>query len=224
MKTRGLYLDNLNMEYNKSFDVVPLFEELAVCDEYRAEEIRDMIVVNNTPLIHHLLKKFNLRLLSVQSRITPDEIFSAGLLGLAKAINTFKLDKGYKFSSYASRCILNEVFIVLRFNKRYQKDVSMDRPVNNSYNDETLGDLLDLLGHPTNNPIEDALYELIGSDLIEEMKKQLNPLQIKVLDCILADKHESQRLMAEDIGISRSYVSMMTRQIQDLGKELYTTH
>ena len=142
-------------------------------------------------------------------------------MGLAKAIKTFKLDKGYKFSSYASRCILNEVFILLRFNKRYQKDISMDKPLKGSDKDDTIRDRME---HPTDNPMEDALYELIGSDMIIEMRANLNVLQKKVFDCMLTGNYKSQQLIANEVGISRSYVSKMVKEIQELGRELYVTH
>ena len=73
-----------------------------------SKKAKDKIIIQNIKLvIYEINKKFN------NVEYDKEDLISIGIIGLIKAINTFNIEKGYKFSTYATKCIDNEIIIVL---------------------------------------------------------------------------------------------------------------
>ncbi len=88
-----------------------------------SKEARDILIERNLRLVAHIVKKYN----SADREI--DDLISIGTIGLIKAIDTFDPDKGIRLATYASRCIDNELLMMLRSGKRQAKEVYLYEPI-----------------------------------------------------------------------------------------------
>jgi len=76
------------------------------------KQAKDLLITHNLRLVAHIVKKYN-------ASSEADDLISVGSIGLIKAINTFKYGKNTQFSTYAARCIENEILMLLRANKKH---------------------------------------------------------------------------------------------------------
>ena len=168
---------------------------------------RNMLVEHNLRLVAHIIKKYY----GTQSE--QDDLVSIGTIGLIKAINTFDMNKNIKLSSYASRCIENEILMHFRSDKKNSKNVSIYDGI--SYDKE--GNeitILDVL--KTENP--DYAEEIYKNDNIKLLRKYLNVLTKREREVLtkrygLDNTDEiTQKEIAKELGISRSYVSRIEKR------------
>ena len=82
------------------------------------EKAKELLISHNLRLVAHIAKKYS-------NYNDSDELISVGSIGLIKAINTYKVDKGTGLATYASRCIENEILMTLRSGKKHKNDVSL---------------------------------------------------------------------------------------------------
>ena len=87
------------------------------------KEARDTLIERNLRLVAHIVKKYN------TSDKDVDDLISIGTIGLIKAIDTFDTEKGIRLATYASRCIENELLMMLRSGKRQAKEVYLYEPI-----------------------------------------------------------------------------------------------
>ena len=86
-------------------------------------EARNILVEHNLRLVAHIVKKYN------NFDRDKDDLISVGTIGLIKAINTYNLEKGHRLVTYASRCIENELLMMLRQERKSAKDTSLYEPI-----------------------------------------------------------------------------------------------
>ncbi|KAB2951290.1 RNA polymerase sporulation sigma factor SigK [Heliorestis acidaminivorans] len=181
-------------------------------------EARNKLIEHNLRLVAHVCKKFD------GTGENNDDLISIGTIGLIKAINTFKPDKGTKLATYAARCIENEILMHLRAMKKTRGEVSLHDPigVDKEGNEITLIDILGSDGDSVPDIVESALEQ---ARLLKKMKK-LTKRERYVLELrygLLSGARQTQREIAKNLGISRSYVSRIEkRAVQKLMKDLGT--
>jgi RNA polymerase sporulation-specific sigma factor len=101
-------------------------EEIKYLTEFKIEEDRnakDILIERNMRLVAYIAKKYN------NAAEDQDDLISIGTIGLIKAIDTFKIDKGTRLATYASRCIENEILMHIRTNKKNKVLVSLQDPI-----------------------------------------------------------------------------------------------
>ena len=108
-------------------------ERLALKDE----QARNMLIEHNLRLVAHIVKKYDIK------KMDKDDLISVGTIGLIKAIDTFKLESGHKLTTYAARCIENEILMALRVNQKHSQTVSLNETIQKD-NDDSLS-LIDCL-------------------------------------------------------------------------------
>lgn len=176
-------------------------------------EAEEILTKHNLRLVAHIAKKYK------SSYSDSDDLISIGSIGLIKAVRTFDLDKCKNFSSYASKCIENEMLMVLRSEKKLTNEVSMDSSLGSDSdgNELTIADTL--FDH--NSDLEQI------ADKSGTLKK-LKMIAEKVLTTreyeIIARRYgidgkipETQKQVAQKLNISRSYISRLeTTAIQKL--------
>ncbi len=170
------------------------------------ENARNKLVEHNLRLVAHLVKKFE------NSGVDTEDLISIGIIGLIKGINTFKLDKGTKLATYASRCIENEILMYLRKISREKSNVSIYDPigVDKEGNEISLIDVLSE-GEGISDKVE---LEFEHNDLIKKMQK-LSERERKVLMLrygLMGTDRVTQNEIAKSLGISRSYVSRIEKR------------
>ncbi len=170
-------------------------------------EARNKLIEHNLRLVAHIVKKYE------TTRIDKDDLLSIGSFGLIKAIDTFKIDSGTKLATYASRCIENEILMHIRSNKKYKDTTSIYQTIGEDKDGNEIR-LCDIIEDPT--PL--VTTELINLEYTNKLKKALATLDDRELDIIsrrygLNDYFvQTQKEIAEEMKISRSYVSRIEKR------------
>lgn len=181
------------------------------------EEARNLLIEHNLRLVAHIVKKFE------NTREENEDLISIGTIGLIKAIESYSPGKGTKLATYAARCIENEILMHLRALKKVRKDVSLHDPIGQdkegneiSLIDVLQADTVDVVDTIQLNMEKKQIYEYIH--VLDEREKEVVVgrfgLDLK--------KEKTQREIAKELGISRSYVSRIEkRALMKLFHEFY---
>ncbi len=168
---------------------------------------RNKLVEHNLRLVAHIMKKY------YHHTSDQDDLVSIGTIGLIKAINTYKPEKNIKLSSYASRCIENEILMHFRNNKKSSLDISLNDAIDTDKDGNPLT-LMDIMSVDDN--IIDDIYMKINLDkLYRYMEEVLTDREKEILIYRfgLYDKSPlTQREIAKKLNISRSYVSRIEKK------------
>lgn len=168
---------------------------------------RNKLVEHNLRLVAHIIKKY------YSSINDQDDLVSIGTIGLIKAINTFNIDKNIKLSSYASRCIENEILMHFRNLKKTAQDVSLNESIDSDKDGNPLT-LMDVMSVEDN--IVDKLDLKINSEKLKDyLAEVLDPREqtVIILRYGLNGYEElTQREVAQKLNISRSYVSRIEKK------------
>ncbi|MBR1559859.1 MAG: RNA polymerase sporulation sigma factor SigE [Clostridia bacterium] len=169
---------------------------------------RATMIERNLRLVVYIARKFE------NTGISIEDLISIGTIGLIKAVNSFDPDKNIKLATYASRCIENEILMVLRKTNRLRSEVSFDEPLNTDCdgNELLLSDILgtepDLVSQELDQSIErQMLHNAI--DTLTSKEKYIVGLRYG----LGADKEHTQKEVADLMGISQSYISRMEKRI-----------
>lgn len=178
-------------------------------------DARNKLVEHNLRLVAHIIKKY------YSSRSDQDDLVSIGTIGLIKAINTFDLNKNIKLSSYASRCIENEILMYFRNLKKTSHDISLNEAIDTDKDGNPLT-LIDVLS--TDDNILDSLNDkLNASKLMTYIESELDEREKKVITMrygLDGDKPATQREVASLLGVSRSYISRIeTKALKTLRRK-----
>ncbi len=185
-------------------------EEEKECLELMAKgdkEAREKLIKHNMRLVAHVVKKYS-------GSAETDDLISVGSIGLIKAVNTFKADKGTQLATYTARCIENEILMMLRANKKHNNDVYLSDPVgaDGDGNELTLMDLL--------YEKEDAVFCEVDRGIERErllklLKSVLSEREYTII-CLRyglkGERNYAQREVAVMLKISRSYISRIEKK------------
>lgn len=185
-------------------------EEEQLLQKMREGDIscRNRLIEHNLRLVAHVVKKYS------NTIYEADDLISIGTIGLIKAIDSFNQEKGIRLATYASRCIENELLMLMRTRKKQSKEVSLYEPIGSDKEGNTI-QLLDV-----------CVAEEV--DIVEQMeeKKKLAKLHGYIDKVLTAREKEiiilryglcggreiTQREIADRLNISRSYVSRIEKK------------
>jgi len=180
------------------------------------EEARNTLIERNLRLVAHIVKKFD------NTGEDTDDLISIGTIGLIKAINNYNLEKGTRLSTYAARCIENEILMHLRYIKKMRAEVSLYEPVGVDKEGNEIN-FIDILGTDS-EVVSEIVENLFERKILIEKVKKLNNREKIVLEMrfgLTDGSRKTQREIAKKLGISRSYVSRIEkRAISKLTKEI----
>ena len=172
----------------------------------KAKEAREILIERNLRLVAHIAKKYQ------NGDEEMEDLISIGTIGLIKAVSSFDSSKG-KLSTYASRCIDNELLMLLRSKKKTSKEVSLYEPIGTDKEGNEIN-LLDI--------IESEQVDVIGrmefAVNLKKLGKILQNLEEREKEIIFlryglaTGKEVTQREIGEKLGISRSYVSRIEKR------------
>ena len=170
-------------------------------------EAKHILIERNLRLVAHVIKKYQNR------EEDPEDLISIGTNGLIKAVVTFNPDKGNRLAAYASRCIDNEILMHLRSKKKASKEISLYEPIGTDRegNEIKLYDIIetDDVDVPEKIHLKEniqKLYEKVENELSAREK-----LVLKMRYGLYNGEEYTQREIARQIGISRSYVSRIEK-------------
>ena len=195
---------------NKVFPEPLTKEEEEKCLEkfrFGDKEARNDLIEHNLRLVAHIVKKYE------NTKEDIDDLISIGTIGLIKGIDTFSNHNGAKITTYAARCIENEILMYFRSNKKYNKNVSINDSVgfDKEGNEITLIDIL-----KTAKP--DYIENIDLNDNIRLLQKYLSILSAREKEIIIKryglgkEEEVTQKKIANDMKISRSYVSRIEKR------------
>ena len=169
---------------------------------------RERLIEHNLRLVAHIVKKYNFPEKDLEDYI------SIGTIGLIKAIDTYKPDKGIRLATYASRCIDNEILMTLRSNRKQNHETFLSDPIGSDKegNEVTLFDILEA----ENEIIEERIVQ--DSYLVNLKQYMYDCLTERERDILLSryglygTKELTQREIADKYEISRSYVSRIEKK------------
>ena len=177
---------------------------------------KSTLIEHNLRLVVYIARRFD------NTGINIEDLISIGTIGLIKAINTYRSDKNIKLATYASRCIENEILMYLRKNANQKAEVSFDEPLNTDWdgNELLLSDILGTDGDTVLRPIEDD----VDRGLLAAALKILTPREKEIITLrfgLGGGREQTQKEVADRLGISQSYISRLEKRIiQRLKKEI----
>lgn len=171
------------------------------------ENARNKLIEHNLRLVAHIVKKYD------NTSESNDDLISIGIIGLIKAIDSFKNDKKTKLATYASKCIENEILMTLRKNKHRDKEASLEDTIAYDKDGEDLL-LLDII-ESDEKSIDEILLKRDRLNKLEKYFEKLEPREKEILTYRfgLFDTPElTQVEIAKKLDISRSYVSRIEKR------------
>ena len=167
---------------------------------------KEILVKHNLRLVAHIAKKY-------ANYGDNDELISIGSIGLIKAIESFKSDKGTSLATYASRCIENEILMTMRTTKKHRSNVSLNEPigVDKDGNELVIMDMLE----SDQNVIEDVENSIMMEKLTAITKSVLDKREYEIIKMRYGLENTgalTQREVAKKFNISRSYVSRIEKK------------
>lgn len=170
------------------------------------KDARDKLISRNLRLIAHVVKKYN------APESVQDDLLSIGTIGLIKAVDSYSLEKGSKFSTYAAKCIENEVLMYFRSQKKSAGDKSINDVIDTDKEGNELT-LVDIIVGEDN--IAENLEKKINIEKMVHLLGQLEEREQKVLILRYGLDNKpprSQQETADILGISRSYISRIEKR------------
>ena len=191
-------------------------EEAKLLARLDEEAVQSALIEHNLRLVVYIARRFE------NTGVGIEDLISIGTIGLIKAVGTFRPDKNIKLATYASRCIENEILMHLRKISSLKSEVSFDEPLNTDWdgNELLLSDILGTEGDIVMQPLEaDVDRQLLTQalDRLEERERTIITLRFG-LD---GRPEQTQKEVADLLGISQSYISRLEKRIiERLKKEI----
>lgn len=171
------------------------------------KEARNKLIEHNLRLVAHIVKKFD------SKNADQDDLISIGTIGLIKGVDSYSPSRGTKITTYCARCIENEILMFFRSNNKNDKNISLNEPIgfDKDGNEITVMDVLKL-------PSPDFIDDIQTKDNIKLLKKYINVLTDREKEIIIKrygldnNLEQTQRAIAKELKISRSYVSRIEKR------------
>ena len=171
------------------------------------EEAREQLIIHNLRLVAHIVKKYQ------TLEEDNEDLLSVGTIGLIKAVVTFNPDKSVRLGTYAARCIENEILMHFRARKKSSREISLYEPIGTDRegNEIQLFDIIETDEDDAHRKAElkddiRMLYQKVESELSARER-----LVLKMRYGLYNEEEYTQREIAEQLGISRSYVSRIEK-------------
>ena len=170
-------------------------------------EARNKLIEHNLRLVAHIVKKYD------HKKNDIDDLISIGTIGLIKGVDSFSYKHGTRLTTYVAKCIENEILMYYRSDKKHNKNISLNESVgfDKEGNEITLLEIL-------KTPKPEFELDIQKKDNLASLKKYFNVLTEREKEIIikrygLNDQDEiTQKEIAKELGISRSYVSRIEKR------------
>lgn len=168
---------------------------------------RNKLIEHNLRLVAHIVKKFE------NKYISNDDLISIGTIGLIKGVDTFSPTRAVKITTYCAKCIENEILMFFRSSNKYARDISINEIVGYDKDGGEIS-IMDILKAPKS----EMLDEIEKNDNIKLILKYLNILDKREKEIIIRryglfnNENQTQKQIARELKISRSYVSRIEKR------------
>ena len=171
------------------------------------EAARQKLILHNLRLVSHIVRKY------YSSAPDGEDLVSIGTIGLVKAVDSYKLESGTRFATYAARCVQNEILMHFRAQKKHAGDVSLGETIDidKDGNPLTYMDVLSTnedLGEELDRKTQIQRALRLIKNMLDERERQIIVMRYGLLGIRRA---MTQKEVAQKLGISRSYVSRIEK-------------
>ena len=203
-----------NLYYIGGTDVLPPplkgEEELQALEQLEQghESAKRLLIEHNLRLVVFIARRFE------NTGINLEDLISIGTIGLIKAVETYQPAKNIKLATYASRCIENEILMFLRKTSSQKVELSLDEPLNTDGdgNELLLSDILGTDSDLVMRPIEAD----VDRQLLWQSIEKLAPREKQIILMrfgLQGHPEQTQKEVADQLGISQSYISRLEKRI-----------
>ena len=207
----------LGLETNHNFP--PPLEASEEEEAFRAArggdgEARQKLILHNLRLVSHIVRKY------YAAAQNQEDLVSIGTIGLVKAVDSFKIDNGTRFATYAAKCIQNEILMHFRSQKKLNAEISMNETIDVDRDGNPLT-YTDVISSDENLP-EEVMRSVEADRAMTLVRTRLDPRERQVITLrfgLGGVPALTQREIAIKLGISRSYVSRIEKAAIDKLKE-----
>lgn len=190
--------------------------EAELLERIGEEDARKELIEHNLRLVVYIARRFE------NTGVGIEDLISIGTIGLIKAVGTYRTDKNIKLATYASRCIENEILMYLRKTSSQKTELSFDEPLNTDWdgNELLLSDILGTDGDLVMRPIEADVDRQLLRQALEKLDERERTI-ITLRFGLGGGEEQTQKEVADQMGISQSYISRLEKRIiQRLKKEM----
>lgn len=183
-------------------------------------DARRVLIERNMRLTAHIIKKYE------NTGEDQEDLISIGTVGLIKAIDTYKGDKGTRLATYAARCIENEILMHIRAITKRKAEVLLHDPIGTDKEGNEIT-LLDILGTDAEEVLDVVDKKLLEAKLYDVIRKlKLRERTVLAMRFGLPmGRRQTQKEVAKNLGISRSYVSRIEKKvISKIAEEFHREH
>ena len=172
------------------------------------ESAKQLLVEHNLRLVVYIARRFE------NTGTNLEDLISIGTIGLIKAVGTYRLDKKIKLATYASRCIENEILMHIRKTSNQKAEVSLDEPINLDCdgNELLLSDILGTEEDMILRPLEDDVDLCVLRQALWELPEREREIVLMRFG-LEGRKEQTQKEVAQLMGISQSYISRLEKRI-----------
>lgn len=180
-------------------------------------EAKNTLIERNMRLVAHVSKKY------LNTGENPEDLISIGTIGLIKAVTTFDAERGSRLATYAARCIDNELLMYLRAKRKVSREISLYEPIGTDKEGNQIS-LLDIVESDEPDILEKIELHKNVEKIYRKLPEVLNEREKEIIILrygLYNKKVQTQREIANRIGISRSYVSRIEKHaLEKLKKSL----
>ncbi|MBQ8908868.1 MAG: sigma-70 family RNA polymerase sigma factor [Clostridia bacterium] len=173
------------------------------------EKAREVLINHNLRLVSHIVKKYS-------NSLEADDLISVGTIGLIKAVDSFKGNKGVLLSTYASRCIENEILMLIRANKKHKDTLSLNSILSPKSDSDDM-ELANLIPAESEDEVfAQVERQVLMEDVEKCMEQHLSPMEQEILKYrygIMGYPQKTQKEVAVIFNISRSYISRIESKV-----------
>ena len=183
-------------------------QDALIALEQGEETAKQTLIEHNLRLVVFIARRFE------NTGVNLEDLISIGSIGLIKAVNTYRRDKNIKLATYASRCIENEILMYMRKISNQKTEISLDEPINMDYDGNELL-LADILGTDEDmilRPLEDDVDLCILRHAVTELPDREREI-VYMRFGLGGRKEQTQKEVAQIMGISQSYISRLEKRI-----------
>lgn len=175
----------------------------------KGSEAKRILIEHNLRLVAHVAKKYQ------NTGEDLEDLISIGTIGLIKAISTFDVDRSARLSTYAARCIDNELLMMLRSRKKCSREVSLYEPIGTDKEGNEIS-LLDITKALRMDIVENYSTQQDILHLLSSIKSILSPKEYQVI-CyrygIFNEPELTQREIARPALISAAPMSHASKKM-----------
>lgn len=181
------------------------------------EKAGEVLIVRNMRLVAHMVKHYSL------SDWEYSELISIGTIGLIKAVKTFDMTKGSRLATYAAKCIDNELLMAFRGDKKRSHEVSLQEPIGTDKEGNEIS-IIDVVETNEKDFLDSYILKCDLEILSEAIENALTPREKNIIIRrygLYNGKETTQRELAEELSISRSYVSRIEKKAIEKLRDYY---